>query len=91
MKLIVLLQATKDCVAKTLKRLEEKIHGRVSIYFLHEIAVNLALAIHICSISFTEYWIGPVAAYLVRPCLYLLEKINSLVHNDGPKFKKLRS
>lgn len=53
MKLILLLQATKDCVAKTLKRLEEKIHGRVSIYFLPEIAVNLALAIHICSISFT--------------------------------------
>lgn len=25
-------QATKDCVAKTLKRLEEKIHGRVSFF-----------------------------------------------------------
>lgn len=27
-------QATKDCVTKTLKRLEEKIHGRVSIVML---------------------------------------------------------
>jgi hypothetical protein len=27
----VYFQATKDCVAKTLKRLEEKINGRVSL------------------------------------------------------------
>lgn len=29
------MQPTRDCVAKTLKRLEEKIHGRVSFYFLN--------------------------------------------------------
>lgn len=28
------MQPTRDCVAKTLKRLEEKIHGRVSFYIL---------------------------------------------------------
>jgi hypothetical protein len=33
-KLLTYFQATKDCVAKTLKRLEEKIHGRVSFFYL---------------------------------------------------------
>lgn len=27
--LFIIMQASKDCVQKTLKRLEEKIHGRV--------------------------------------------------------------
>ncbi|KAK0607653.1 hypothetical protein LWI29_018177 [Acer saccharum] len=52
-----IVQATKDCVAKTLKRLEEKIHGRVlsHLLYLMRIAekgvqrrVSLALA-HLCS------------------------------------------
>ncbi|KAG6726703.1 hypothetical protein I3842_02G093700 [Carya illinoinensis] len=50
-------EATKDCVAKTLKRLEEKIHGRVLNYLLYlmrgaekavQRRVSLALA-HLCS------------------------------------------
>ncbi|XVF66689.1 hypothetical protein PTKIN_Ptkin10aG0057600 [Pterospermum kingtungense] len=52
-----IVQATKDCVAKTLKRLEEKIHGRVlnRLLYLMRVAektvqrrVALALA-HLCS------------------------------------------
>ncbi|OVA12569.1 BTB/POZ-like [Macleaya cordata] len=52
-----IVQATKDCVAKTLKRLEEKIHGRVlnHLLYLMRVAdkiiqrrVSLALA-HLCS------------------------------------------
>ncbi|KAF7851445.1 hypothetical protein BT93_L3873 [Corymbia citriodora subsp. variegata] len=52
-----IVQATKDCVAKTLKRLEEKIHGRVlnHVLYLMRVAektvqrrVALALA-HLCS------------------------------------------
>ncbi|KAG7991538.1 hypothetical protein I3843_02G081900 [Carya illinoinensis] len=52
-----IVQATKDCVAKTLKRLEEKIHGRVLNYLLYlmrgaekavQRRVSLALA-HLCS------------------------------------------
>lgn len=52
-----IVQATKDCVAKTLKRLEEKIHGRVLNHLLHlmrvaekavQRRVSLALA-HLCS------------------------------------------
>ncbi|XP_062177417.1 ARM REPEAT PROTEIN INTERACTING WITH ABF2 isoform X2 [Alnus glutinosa] len=52
-----IVQATKDCVAKTLKRLEEKIHGRVlnHLLYLTRVAekavqrrVSLALA-HLCS------------------------------------------
>ncbi|GER55303.1 PIB25 armadillo repeat protein, partial [Striga asiatica] len=52
-----IVQPTRDCVAKTLKRLEEKIHGRVLshlLYMMHveEISVQrrvaLALA-HLCS------------------------------------------
>ncbi|KAK1277587.1 ARM REPEAT PROTEIN INTERACTING WITH ABF2 [Acorus gramineus] len=52
-----IVQATKDCVAKTLKRLEEKIHGRVLKHLLYlmregdkivQRRVALALA-HLCS------------------------------------------
>ncbi|KAL2948565.1 hypothetical protein AAZX31_20G131300 [Glycine max] len=52
-----IVQATKDCVAKTLKRLEEKIHGRVLNHLLYlmrasekgcQRQVALALA-HLCS------------------------------------------
>ncbi|KAE8658368.1 ARM REPEAT PROTEIN INTERACTING WITH ABF2 [Hibiscus syriacus] len=52
-----IVQATKDCVAKTLKRLEEKIHGRVlnNLLYLMRVAekpvqrrVALAVA-HLCS------------------------------------------
>ncbi|CAO2821854.1 unnamed protein product [Amaranthus hypochondriacus] len=52
-----IVQATKDCVAKTLKRLEEKIHGRVLTHLLYLMRVGektiqrqvaLALA-HLCS------------------------------------------
>ncbi|KAJ7954914.1 ARM repeat protein interacting with ABF2 [Quillaja saponaria] len=52
-----IVQATKDCVAKTLKRLEEKIHGRVLYHLLYLMRVSekavqrrvaLALA-HLCS------------------------------------------
>lgn len=52
-----IVQATKDCVAKTLKRLEEKIHGRVLNHLLYLMRVGekavqrrvaLALA-HLCS------------------------------------------
>ncbi|XP_010666244.2 ARM REPEAT PROTEIN INTERACTING WITH ABF2 [Beta vulgaris subsp. vulgaris] len=52
-----IVQATKDCVAKTLKRLEEKIHGRVLTYLMYLMRVGekavqrqvaLALA-HLCS------------------------------------------
>ncbi|KAK7405887.1 hypothetical protein VNO78_07499 [Psophocarpus tetragonolobus] len=52
-----IVQATKDCVAKTLKRLEEKIHGRVLNHLLYLMRVSekafqrrvaLALA-HLCS------------------------------------------
>ncbi|KAH9605604.1 hypothetical protein KSS87_018739 [Heliosperma pusillum] len=52
-----IVQATKDCIAKTLKRLEDKIHGRVLTYLLNLIRngekaaqrqVGLALA-HLCS------------------------------------------
>ncbi|XP_072975795.1 ARM REPEAT PROTEIN INTERACTING WITH ABF2 isoform X2 [Typha angustifolia] len=52
-----IVQATKDCVAKTLKRLEEKIHGRVLKHLLYlmrvseksvQRRVSLALA-HLCS------------------------------------------
>ncbi|XP_023539244.1 ARM REPEAT PROTEIN INTERACTING WITH ABF2-like [Cucurbita pepo subsp. pepo] len=52
-----IVQATKDCVAKTVKRLEEKIHGRVLNHLLHlmrvaekavQRRVSLALA-HLCS------------------------------------------
>ncbi|KAI5423501.1 ARM REPEAT PROTEIN INTERACTING WITH ABF2 isoform X2 [Lathyrus oleraceus] len=52
-----IIQATKDCVSKTLKRLEEKIHGRVLNHLLYLIRVSekafqrrvaLALA-HLCS------------------------------------------
>ncbi|XP_015573516.1 ARM REPEAT PROTEIN INTERACTING WITH ABF2 isoform X2 [Ricinus communis] len=52
-----IVQATKDCVAKTLKRLEEKIHGRVLHHLLYLMRVTekavqrrvaLALA-HLCS------------------------------------------
>ena len=52
-----IIQATKDCVSKTLKRLEEKTHGRVLNHLLHLIRVSekafqrrvaLALA-HLCS------------------------------------------
>ncbi|XP_022738667.1 ARM REPEAT PROTEIN INTERACTING WITH ABF2-like isoform X2 [Durio zibethinus] len=52
-----IVQATKDCVAKTLKRLEEKIHGRVLNHLLYLIRVaekpvqrRVALALaHLCS------------------------------------------
>lgn len=52
-----IVQATKDCVAKTLKRLEEKIHGRVLNHLLYLMRVGekavqrrvaLALA-HLCA------------------------------------------
>ncbi|XP_026438287.1 ARM REPEAT PROTEIN INTERACTING WITH ABF2-like isoform X1 [Papaver somniferum] len=52
-----IVQATKDCVAKTLKRLEEKVHGRVLSHLLYlmrvaekviQRRVSLALA-HLCS------------------------------------------
>ncbi|RWR76770.1 arm repeat protein interacting with ABF2 isoform X2 [Cinnamomum micranthum f. kanehirae] len=52
-----IVQATKDCVAKTLKRIEEKIHGRVLRHLLYlmqtadrtvQRRVSLALA-HLCS------------------------------------------
>ncbi|KAL5541614.1 hypothetical protein UlMin_009324 [Ulmus minor] len=52
-----IVQATKDCVAKTLKRLEEKIHGRVLNHLLYlmrggdkgvQRRVALALA-HLCA------------------------------------------
>ncbi|KAJ9171961.1 hypothetical protein P3X46_015255 [Hevea brasiliensis] len=50
-------QATKDCVAKTLKRLEEKIHGRVLSHHLYlmrvaEKAVQIRIALslaHLCA------------------------------------------
>ncbi|GAB4843425.1 hypothetical protein Ancab_013387 [Ancistrocladus abbreviatus] len=50
-------QATKDCVAKTLKRLEEKIHGRVLNHLLYlmrvgekAVQIQLAMALaHLCS------------------------------------------
>ncbi|XP_008812798.2 ARM REPEAT PROTEIN INTERACTING WITH ABF2-like [Phoenix dactylifera] len=54
-----IVQATKDCVAKTLKRLEEKIHGRVLKHLLYLMRVGekavqrrvaLALA-HLCSLE----------------------------------------
>ncbi|XP_077218307.1 ARM repeat protein interacting with ABF2 isoform X2 [Tasmannia lanceolata] len=51
-----IVQATKDCVAKTLKRLEEKIHGRVLkhlLYLMHvgeKVPKRVALALaHLCS------------------------------------------
>ncbi|KAH9682795.1 ARM REPEAT PROTEIN INTERACTING WITH ABF2 [Citrus sinensis] len=52
-----IVQATKDCVAKTLKRLEEKIHGRVLNHLLYLMRVaekgvqrRVALALaHLCS------------------------------------------
>ncbi|MED6201704.1 hypothetical protein PIB30_097654 [Stylosanthes scabra] len=52
-----IVQATKDCVAKTLKRLEEKIHGRVLKHLLYLMRVSekglqrrVALAFaHLCS------------------------------------------
>ncbi|KAL6971508.1 hypothetical protein U1Q18_031187 [Sarracenia purpurea var. burkii] len=52
-----IVQATKDCVAKTLKRLEEKIHGRVLSHLLYMMRVaekavqrRVALALaHLCS------------------------------------------
>ncbi|XP_038701545.1 ARM REPEAT PROTEIN INTERACTING WITH ABF2-like isoform X1 [Tripterygium wilfordii] len=52
-----IVQATKDCVAKTLKRLEEKIHGRVLKHLLYLLRVaersvqrRVALALaHLCS------------------------------------------
>ena len=43
-KLSTYFQATKDCVAKTLKRLEEKIHGRVS-FFIYSFPVPLPFVI----------------------------------------------
>ncbi|XP_057959325.1 ARM REPEAT PROTEIN INTERACTING WITH ABF2 isoform X2 [Malania oleifera] len=51
-----IVQATKDCVAKTLKRLEEKIHGRVLSHLLYLMRVaekavqrRVALALaHLC-------------------------------------------
>lgn len=39
-------QATKDCVAKTLKRLEEKIHRRVSIFKNFVVFIYLFLWMH---------------------------------------------
>ncbi|GAB2220167.1 hypothetical protein Drorol1_Dr00007810 [Drosera rotundifolia] len=50
-------QATKDCVAKTLKRLEDKIHGRVLSHLLYLMRIGeksvqrrIALALaHLCS------------------------------------------
>ncbi|KAM7280003.1 hypothetical protein ACFE04_007137 [Oxalis oulophora] len=52
-----IVQATKDCVAKTLKRLEDKIHGRVLNHLLYLIRVaeknvqrRVAVALaHLCS------------------------------------------
>ncbi|XP_030465913.1 ARM REPEAT PROTEIN INTERACTING WITH ABF2 [Syzygium oleosum] len=52
-----IVQATKDCVAKTLKRIEEKIHGRVLNHLLYLMRVaektvqrRVALALaHLCS------------------------------------------
>lgn len=53
----LIVQASKDCVAKTLKRLEEKLHGRVLKHLLYLMRVSeknvqrrvaLALA-HLCS------------------------------------------
>ncbi|XWS54010.1 hypothetical protein CRYUN_Cryun10bG0051100 [Craigia yunnanensis] len=52
-----IVQATKDCVAKTLKRLEEKIHGRVLNHLMYLMCVaekpvqrRVALALsHLCS------------------------------------------
>ncbi|KAG4157048.1 hypothetical protein ERO13_D02G037600v2 [Gossypium hirsutum] len=52
-----IVQATKDCVAKTLKRLEEKIHGRVLNHLLYLMRVaekpvqrRVAFALaHLCS------------------------------------------
>ncbi|KAJ6313013.1 hypothetical protein OIU77_014519 [Salix suchowensis] len=52
-----IVQATKDCVAKTLKRVEEKIHGRVLNHLLYLMRVaekavqrRVALALaHLCS------------------------------------------
>ncbi|KAL5995955.1 hypothetical protein ACLOJK_026028 [Asimina triloba] len=52
-----IFQATKDCVSKTLKRLEEKIHGRVLKHLLYLMRVadkivqrRVALALaHLCS------------------------------------------
>ncbi|KAG2727485.1 hypothetical protein I3760_01G159600 [Carya illinoinensis] len=54
-----IVQATKDCVAKTLKRLEEKIHGRVLNHLLYLMRVaekavqrRVALALaHLCSLD----------------------------------------
>ncbi|XP_031101251.1 ARM REPEAT PROTEIN INTERACTING WITH ABF2-like [Ipomoea triloba] len=52
-----IVQPTRDCVAKTLKRLEENIHGRVLSYLLYLMSVGdkvvqkrIALALaHLCS------------------------------------------
>ncbi|XP_068662768.1 ARM REPEAT PROTEIN INTERACTING WITH ABF2-like [Aristolochia californica] len=52
-----IVQATKDCVAKTLKRLEEKIHGRVLKHLLYLMRVGekavqrrfAAALAHLCS------------------------------------------
>ncbi|XP_058769649.1 ARM REPEAT PROTEIN INTERACTING WITH ABF2-like isoform X2 [Vicia villosa] len=52
-----IVQATKDCVSKTLKRLEEKIHGRVLSHLLYLMRVSergfqrrIALVLaHLCS------------------------------------------
>ncbi|KAG7018692.1 ARM REPEAT PROTEIN INTERACTING WITH ABF2 [Cucurbita argyrosperma subsp. argyrosperma] len=80
-----IVQATKDCVAKTLKRLEEKIHGRVLNHLLHlmrvaekavQRRVSLALA-HLCSPDDQRTIFGAVGDQLVTSLELLLGLLGS--------------
>lgn len=54
------IQATKDCVAKTLKRLEEKIHDRVSLwcFLFYVICLINWFVTHIFCLLFFKLWVS---------------------------------
>ncbi|XP_059438163.1 ARM REPEAT PROTEIN INTERACTING WITH ABF2-like [Corylus avellana] len=64
------IQPTKDCVAKTLKRLEEKIHGRVLKHLLYLMRV---------SEKAVQTWVALALAHLCAPD----DRKTIFIHNNG--------
>ncbi|MFQ6628238.1 hypothetical protein Gotur_007712 [Gossypium turneri] len=87
-----IVQATKDCVAKTLKRLEEKIHGRVLNHLLYLMRVaekpvqrRVAFALaHLCSPDDQRTIFIDNNGHILLP-FFRLELLLGLLGSTNPK------
>ncbi|EXC17557.1 Arm repeat protein interacting with abf2 [Morus notabilis] len=79
-----IVQATKDCVAKTLKRLEEKIHGRVSTIFYFTIRLELLLGL-LGSTSVKQQLDGAVALYKLANKATTLSPVDAAPPSPTPQ------